>query len=133
MLKKQVLVPGRLRKIPKQFSFVDHRLVRDAHIDRLSHQGAALYLFLVTVGDQEGLSYYGDPSLCKRLHLSDQELVEARHNLIQAGLIAYEAPLYQVLGLDAEPREKPPVEGTRSGQGLVAVRDILREIAKEAS
>lgn len=68
MIQKQVLDSARVRIIPKQFGFVDHRLVRDAHIDRLSFKAAALYLFLVTVSDKEGLSYYGDKSIGKRLH-----------------------------------------------------------------
>ena len=130
MFKKHLLVPSRVRHIPKQFSFVDHRLVRDGHIYRLSHHGAALYLFLVTVSDHEGLSYYGEQSIRKRLHFGEDELSEARHNLVQTGLIAYEAPLYQVLGLDeATPA---PLE-SRSKQGPLAVRDILRNIAREVS
>lgn len=63
MIKKHPIVPRRLRRIPTQFSWVDHRLVRDRHIKSCSHPGAALYLFLVTVADQEGLSYYSDASL----------------------------------------------------------------------
>ncbi len=41
--------PDRIRSIPKQFSWVDHCLVSDRHIERLSHEAAALYLFLITV------------------------------------------------------------------------------------
>ena len=133
MLEKKPLVKNRVRKIPQSFSFVDHRLVRDGHIDRLSPQAAALYLFLVTVGDGEGLSYYGDNSVCKRLHLSEADLREARRNLIQAGLIAFEAPLYQVLGLEAPERAKPVFKETRRGEGLTAVKDILRKITEESS
>ena len=42
MIQKKILVQNKLRKVPRQFSFVDHRLVRDGHIDRLSHKAAAL-------------------------------------------------------------------------------------------
>ena len=48
---KRVLSPQRLRRVPSQFSWVDHRLVRDRHICRCSAQALALYLFLVTVAD----------------------------------------------------------------------------------
>ena len=130
MFKKHLLIPKQVRHIPKQFSFVDHRLVRDGYIERLSHHGAALYLFLVTVSDHEGLSYYGDQSIRTRLHFSEDELSDARRNLVQTGLIAYEVPLYQVLGLDeANPG---PLE-SRGKQGPLAVRDILRKIAGEVS
>jgi len=63
------ICPDRIRTIPEQFSWVDHRLVRDHHIERLSHQAASLYLFLVTVADCQGLSYYSDVSLCERLDM----------------------------------------------------------------
>jgi hypothetical protein len=114
---------------------VDHRLVRDGHIDHLSHKAAALYLFLVTVGDAHGLSYYGDKSVCKRLHFSENDLQEARRNLIQTDLIAYEEPLYQVLGLELEkaPCQKPVFRESRSTQGLTSVKDILREIVEDRS
>ena len=56
-------LPDRIRKVPRQFSWIDHRLVRDHHIDRCSHGAAALYLFLVTVADAGGLSYYSDRTL----------------------------------------------------------------------
>ena len=135
MVQKKILVRNKVRKVPKQFSFVDHRLVRDGHIDHLSHKVAALYIFLVTVGDAEGLSYYGDKSVCKRLNLSENDLQEARNNLIQNGLIAYEEPLYQVLGLGLEkaPCPKPVFRESRSTQGLTSVKDILREIVEDRS
>ena len=133
MIQKKILVQNKLRKVPRQFSFVDHRLVRDGHIDRLSHKAAALYLFLVTVGDAEGLSYYGDKTVCKRLHLSGNDLKEARRNLIQTGLMAYEEPLYQVLGLEEVPRQKQDFRGAGSTQGLTSVKDILRKIVEDRS
>ena len=51
-----------IRRVPEQFSWVDHRLVRERYIDGLSNSAAALYLFLVTVSDARGMSYYGDAS-----------------------------------------------------------------------
>ena len=45
------------------------------------------------------LSYYGAPTLALRLRLQPEELVAARAQLVGLDLIAYEAPLYQVLGL----------------------------------
>ena len=64
----------------------------------------ALYLFLVTVADAQGLSYYAEPSLCQRLSMTGPELHQARQALITLGLVAYQRPLYQVLALDADPR-----------------------------
>lgn len=89
-----------IRKVPEQFSWVDHRLVRERYIDGLSNGAAALYLFLVTVSDAQGLSYYGDASLQKRLGLNEDMLGKAREALVEQRLIAFRKPLYQVLALD---------------------------------
>ena len=108
MVSKVPIVAHRIRKVPNHFSWIDHRLVRDRHIENCSHAAAALYLFLVTVGDAKGLSYYGDKSIIKHLGMNLSELQDARANLINIGLIAWQRPLYQVLSLDRTPREKQP-------------------------
>jgi hypothetical protein len=59
----------------------------------------ALYLFLVTVADADGLSWYSDEAVCRQLSCSTMHLERARTELQDAGLIAYRAPLYQVLDL----------------------------------
>ena len=99
MTHKVPIRPDLIRSIPDQFSWVDHRLVRDRHIERLSHQASALYLFLITVADCQGLSYYSAPSLCERLVMDAPTLEAARMDLLRAGLVAYKKPLYQVLSL----------------------------------
>jgi hypothetical protein len=99
MTRKFPICPDQIRIIPEQFSWVDHRLIRDRHIELLSHEAAALYLFLVTVADCQGLSYYSDVSLCERLSMDAPALVSARICLAKAGLVAYKKPLYQVLAL----------------------------------
>ena len=85
-----------LRKVPKQCSWLDQRLVRELSIDQLSHHAWALSLFLVTVAEAQGLSYYAEPSLCQRLSLTCPELHEARQALMTLGLVAYQRPLSQV-------------------------------------
>jgi hypothetical protein len=98
---KRVLCPERVRHIPSQFSWVDHRLVREGYLERCDPPAAALYLFLVTVADAQGLSYYSDEALGRRLSLPPERLQQARADLIRVGLIGYQRPLYQVLALDA--------------------------------
>ena len=105
---KRPISLAKLRRVPPQFSWVDQRLVRDHSIDQLSPQASALYLFLVTVADAQGLSYDADPSLCQRFSLTGTELSQARQALITRGLVAYQRPLSQVLALDAAPREATP-------------------------
>ncbi len=107
MVSKVPIVAERIRRVPRHFSWIDQRLVRDRHIENCSHAAATLYLFLVTVGDAKGLSYYGDKSIIKYLSMDQNTLNEARANLIRIGLIAWQKPLYQVLSLDRLEREKP--------------------------
>ncbi len=98
---KRVLCRERLRRVPEQFSWLDHRLVRDRRLSRCSAEALALYLFLVTVCDGEGLSYYSDRAIAELLPLVDSAaLPRARQQLLAARLIAYQKPLYQVLALD---------------------------------
>jgi len=99
-IEKRILSTERLRRCPEQFSFVDHRLVRGGYLQRAEARAWALYLVLVTVGDEHGLSYYSDPSLARRLSLKGEDIAAARRQLVQAGMIAYEEPLYQVLALE---------------------------------
>lgn len=126
MIQKRLLRPDRLRQVPPSFNWVDHRLVRDHHLDRCDCTSLALYLFLVTVCDVQGLSYYSDTSVCRRLKIDALQLSAARSQLEKTGLIAFHKPLYQVLGLD-------PVEAVaalpRTGQTR-SVADILQRLAQ---
>lgn len=127
MVTKRILCSGRIRRVPRQFSWLDHRLVRDKHICRVSHSSLALYLFLVTVSDAEGLSYYSDAAIDRYVHLNGLQIGQARAELMATGLIAYRCPLYQVLSLDAVEDATPLRARVRSiGDGaLVSVGDVL--------
>jgi hypothetical protein len=100
MIGKSPILPKRVRKVPKSFSWIDHRLVSDRHIELCSHAAATLYLFLVCVGDDKGLSYYGDKSLMSKLSMDQQTLKNARSDLIRNGLLEWQKPIYQVLSLE---------------------------------
>ncbi len=117
-MKKRVLNPERLRKVPPQFSWIDHRLVQENYFLRCEHSAWALYLFLTSVADAQGLSYYSDASLMRRLKMDALTLSASRQQLVQAGLVAYEKPFYQVLSLE-------PVGTPRSGP--ISVGELLRQ------
>jgi hypothetical protein len=125
---KRVLCPQRLRRVPPQFSWIDHRLVRDNHIHRRSAEALALYLFLVTVADGQGLSYYADKTICRLLPLDLFAVARARQELIAAGLIAYERPLYQVLALDGPALVSPRPAWAQP----VSIGHVLRKIMEPA-
>jgi hypothetical protein len=130
---KQLLRPERLRQVPEQFSWVDQALVRQHFIDRCEARSAALYLFLVTVSDAQGLSYYGAPTLARRLRLSDEQFAAARQQLIDLDLIAYRSPLYQVLALPgsvAPPRlapRAPAITGANTDGQPVSLATLLQQ------
>ena len=134
---KQVLRPERLRQVPAQFSWVDQALVGRHFIDRCDARAAALYLFLVTVSDAQGLSYYGALTLTQRLHLSSEELIVARQQLIEIDLIAYRAPLYQVLALPGTtvaphptPSAPAPASARARTEGPVSLAQLLEQMER---
>lgn len=117
-LQKRILCAERVRRTPPSFSWVDHRLVRERYLMRAPAQAWALYLVLVTAGDEHGLSYYSDSTVGRLLAWREDEVLAARRQLLVAGVIAYEEPLYQVLALEGEPPVRadagaPAVKGGR--------------------
>ena len=123
--------PKRLRRTPKQFSWIDHRLVRERYIDPLTHKEMALYLFLVTVANAQGVSFYGDAALMKRLCMDPSQLQSARSGLIQNRLIAFKKPTYQVLALDSPATAPPPV--WRAESQPVSIGQILKRAVEADS
>lgn len=123
MWKKEIVDPGRRRKLPEGFGWVDHRLTRENVIDKFGAEALALYLFLVTVGDADGVSWYADASIERRLSFVAGRLERARRELVVGGLIAYRKPHYQVLEL---PRARE-TSGFRRLLSLAAVEGELFE------
>jgi hypothetical protein len=130
MIHKHPICSERIRKVPSQFSWVDHRLVRDRYLEAITHEAAALYLFLVTVADAQGLSYYSDAAIMKRLAMDALILDETRRNLIGAGLIAYKKPIYQVLSLEPQVLHPDPAR-TPLGQPL-SLAQIFKQMIGDA-
>lgn len=110
MHSKRVLVPERVRKVPREvgFGWVDRRLLREDYLSRCDGQAWALYLVLAIVADEKGLSFYADATLGRLLAISAVEIVRARAALIRVGLIAYQAPITQVLSLDLPSPPRTP-------------------------
>lgn len=99
MIQKQLLVPDRVRRPPREgWSWIDRRFLKQ-HASRLSHEAILLYFFLAAASDQNGLSFYSDTSTALRLRMGEQVVVRARDELVAEDLVAYQAPLTQVLSL----------------------------------
>jgi hypothetical protein len=124
MTQKRILVAGRLRRPPATgWSWVDRRFLRE-HGDYLSRDAILLYLFLATVADRHGLSFYSDHTLSSRLQLSPQALQQARQELLDRDLIAHQLALVQVLSLPAAGVSRR----VEPGQGLMQLGDIFRQL-----
>jgi len=124
--------PNRLRQVPSQFSWIDHRLVREGYFEQCSCDALALYLFLLTVADARGLSYYSQPNLMKQLKFGTVRFMQARTELIETRLIAYRHPLYQVLTLDTGSVQKPDLvvePKPKSTPCPVAVKEMLQQLS----
>ena len=80
-----------------------------------------LYFFLAAVSDKDGLSFYGDASIALRLRLDETVVVAARDELLAADLLAYRAPLAQVLSL-------PQARVQRRDGGLASFGEILQTL-----
>ena len=132
-IKKRILCPERLRRVPGQFSWIDQRLVRDHYLQQCDHAALALYLVLVTVADAEGLSYYSDPTLERMLTMEHAQLLNARRQLCQARMLVYEKPLYQILSLDLPLQSSGVAEPLARSAQTLPVADILRRIAGGAA
>jgi len=108
MIRKKVLNTDRIRRINGGFSFIPHRFVTDGFVSSLNRQQLLLYLFFVLVSDRHGLSFYSYDSICSLLQMRIDEYIEARDNLIQKDLIAFDGTLFQVLELPPRPRIHTP-------------------------
>jgi hypothetical protein len=122
MIQKHILVLDRVRRPPANgWSWIDRRFLRE-HAPRLSHEAILLYFFLAAVSDKDGLSFYGDATIALRLRMAEAVVVRARDELVAADLVAYRAPLAQVLSL-------PAATIQRRGGGLAQFGEILRSLA----
>lgn len=98
----------------KSYSIVDHALLHNGYLRRLSHPALSLYLFLCVVGDRDGRSFYSDRSVCEILRFAIHDIAKVRAELIATGLIDYSAPywlvksLSQSAGADSAETYSPP-------------------------
>ncbi len=103
MIKKKILNPDRIRRINGGFSFILHRFVCDGFLASLQQKELLVYLFLVTVSDRHGLSFYSYDAICTLLQLDLDQYNNARNALIDKDLIAFDGTVFQVLELPAKP------------------------------
>jgi hypothetical protein len=103
MIKKQLIEPKRVRKIKGSFAAIEHRFLRQGFFETLTQHELSLYLFLIMVADQQGLSYYSYDNICKRTRMILEEYIVARDSLINKELLAFDGFFFQVLELPKNP------------------------------
>ncbi len=120
-IEKRPIVAGRVRAVPANFSWIDRRFIGERLIEPLTRDEILLYLFLVTVSDRDGLSFYGDATIAALLKIRAADLAAARAGLVAADLIAFQRPLYQVLSIPSRERDRHPPS---------SIGEILRDLGR---
>lgn len=128
MIQKRILVAERVRRPPANgWSWVDRGFLRE-HAEHLSREAVLLYFFLTAAADRHGLSFYSDGSIASLLRLTLQSVVDAREELLAHDLVAYQAPLTQVLSLPRHQQRRRAAPG----QGLLQLGDLFRQMADQS-
>ena len=85
-----VLVPQRIRKVPRSFAWIDHRIRSEGFLERLRPEDIGLYLFLALAADRHGLSCWRLDRIERAIPDFDRHsLWDARTRLSELDLIAY--------------------------------------------
>lgn len=99
MIQKTPLISHRIRKINGSFAWISHRFLRQGFWASLTHHELLIYLFLIMVGDRQGLSYYSFDKICSLIGITPDEYIFARNSLIDKDLISFDGHMFQVLSL----------------------------------
>lgn len=121
-----VLRADRLRRPPRSFAWLDHRLRSGGFLERLDGGEIALYAFLALAADAQGLSCWRLDRIERQLPLDLAALHRARGELVQKDLVAFRSwspgstdGVYQVLELP------PPASELRIDAGAVPIAQLL--------
>jgi hypothetical protein len=107
MIQKTPLVSHRIRTINGSFAWISHRFLSQGFWGSLTHHELLVYLFLVIVGDRQGLSYYSFDKICSLVAITPDEYIVARDGLINNDLISFDGHLFQILSLPEEVISNP--------------------------
>ena len=135
MIQKRVLKPDRVRHLPQRdWAWIDRRFQR-RFAAKLSGDAVFLYYILVAVSDKSGLSFYSDNSLALIVRTSLPALAKARQELIERDLVAYQAPLVQVLSLPPDEQHWPRVsqaDPSRTSE-TIDLQQLIAALAQKSS
>jgi len=114
-----ILAPQRVRRVPRSFAWIDHRLRSEGFLERLRPEDLGLYLFLALAADRNGLSCWRLDRIERAIPCFDRHaLWEARTRLVELDLIAYRPwyknepdGCYQLLSVERPQDPIPPELG----------------------
>ena len=135
MIQNRVLSRDRVRRLPQHdWSWIDRRFQR-RFAAKLSGDAVFLYYILVAVSDKNGLSFYSDNSLALIVRTSLPALTKARQELIELDLVAYQAPLVQVLSLPPDEQHRPRVSQAAPSRASETIdfQHLIAALAQKSS
>jgi hypothetical protein len=108
----------------KSYSIIDHQLFQGGYFEKLDHSALALYLFLVTVSDKNGRSFYSEREIAVRMRMGPNSFKTALKKLIEAHLVSYQEPNFWINNLTHPKRNiQTPANSQRS---LPKIKDLLK-------
>jgi hypothetical protein len=119
-MRVEPLEPRRVRYPRGAYGWVELQIVTEGHLQALDREAALTYLFLCTVGNREGISFWSRSRMASTLNLSLDAVDTALRTLSAKELIAVNERIVQVLPVpvrdahqqDAEQTTTPPSGNT---------------------
>ena len=112
----ELLRPDRLRSIEHErpFGWIPCRLLKSDLLRTMSTSAKLLYLHLALAADRQGLSFWGDKRIQETIAIGAAALEDARQQLIDLDLLAFDGHTYQLLSLPHQPSSAPAAVEARS-------------------
>lgn len=138
-MRSEPLEPHRVRYPKGPYGWVDLRIVTEGHLQALDQGTALTYLFLCTVGNREGVSFWSRSRMARTLNLTLEAIEAALQTLSAFDLIAVTERVVQVLPIPArhareqagaEPETNPP-SVTRSRPPAQPLLDIQPDVSED--
>jgi hypothetical protein len=96
-MKCEPLEPRRIRHPRGAYGWTDLKIVTEGYLERLEAPVAFTYLFLCTVGNCQGMSFWSHMRMARMLRLTPEAVREAIERLVDANLVASNGRVVQVL------------------------------------
>lgn len=118
-----LLEPRRVRHPAGPYGWTDLRAVTDGHLERIGRDAALVYLFLCTVGDRQGISFWSHSKMSRILGLSIEVIETALERIAAAELVAVKDRVVQVLPIPGWAGAMSTTSASREDRGRPARRN----------